>query len=174
MFTIPTSQNDWNPIKSNIKPLLIHPSIKISRNEGAPHVLCPFQQVFSHITGISLELSDREKFCDIFRISGRSFGPNFGFPYMFYTFWNSPSAQKRVTSASVVTLCLPNRPLGWALKSGRMSVSDCELYEYCFRWHWNRHGISVSTEMSNVTRKPVFGVCEQGRLKLACAATEAR
>ena len=23
-------------------------------------------------------------------------------------------------------------------------------------------------------RKPVFGVCDQGRLKLACAATEAR
>ena len=36
--------------------------------------------------GVSLELSDRGKFCDIFRISGRSFGPNFEFPYMFYTF----------------------------------------------------------------------------------------
>ena len=35
---------------------------------------------------VSLELSDREKFYDIFRISGRSFGPNFGFPYMFYAF----------------------------------------------------------------------------------------
>ena len=28
-------------------------------------------------TGVSLELSDRKKFCNIFRISGRSFGPNF-------------------------------------------------------------------------------------------------
>ena len=37
-------------------------------------------------TGVSLELSDREKFCDIFRSLGRSFDPNFGFPYMFYTF----------------------------------------------------------------------------------------
>ena len=36
--------------------------------------------------GVSLEFSDREKFCDIFRTLGRSFGPNFGFPYMFYTF----------------------------------------------------------------------------------------
>ena len=37
-------------------------------------------------SGVSLELSDREKFCDIFRTLGRSFGPNFGFHYMFYTF----------------------------------------------------------------------------------------
>ena len=29
-------------------------------------------------------------------------------------------------------------------------------------------------KMSFVTRKPVFGVCDQGRLKPACAATEAR
>ena len=36
--------------------------------------------------GLSLELSDRKKFCVIFRILGRSFGPNFVFPYMFYTF----------------------------------------------------------------------------------------
>ena len=28
----------------------------------------------------------REKFSDNFRISGRSFGPNFGFPYTFYAF----------------------------------------------------------------------------------------
>ena len=28
--------------------------------------------------------------------------------------------------------------------------------------------------MSQVTRKPVFGVCDQGRLKPACATTEAR
>ena len=37
-------------------------------------------------TGVILELSEREKFCDIFRISGRGFGPNFEFPYTFYTF----------------------------------------------------------------------------------------
>ena len=37
-------------------------------------------------SGVILELSDREKFCDNFRISGRSFGQNFGFPYTFYTF----------------------------------------------------------------------------------------
>ena len=37
------------------------------------------------LPGVSLELSVREKFCYIFRISGRSFGPNSGFPYMFYT-----------------------------------------------------------------------------------------
>ena len=29
-------------------------------------------------------------------------------------------------------------------------------------------------DMSLVTRKPVFGVCDQGRLKLAYAAMEAR
>ena len=36
--------------------------------------------------GVSLEISDREKFYYIFRISGRSFDPNFGFAYMFCTF----------------------------------------------------------------------------------------
>ena len=36
--------------------------------------------------GLSLELSDRKKFCVIFRLLGRSLGPNFVFPYMFYTF----------------------------------------------------------------------------------------
>ena len=38
------------------------------------------------ISGINLELSEREKFCDNFRILGRSFGPNLGFLYIFYTF----------------------------------------------------------------------------------------
>ena len=37
-------------------------------------------------SGVILELLVREKFCNNFRISGRSFGPNFGFPYIFYTF----------------------------------------------------------------------------------------
>ena len=40
----------------------------------------------NNVTGVSLELSDREKFCNIFRISGRSFGPNLGLPYMCYTY----------------------------------------------------------------------------------------
>ena len=35
-------------------------------------------------SGVTLELSDRKKFY-IFWISGRCFGPNFGFSYMFYT-----------------------------------------------------------------------------------------
>ena len=37
-------------------------------------------------SGVILELSEREKFYNSFRISGRSFGPNFGFPYTSYTF----------------------------------------------------------------------------------------
>ena len=36
-------------------------------------------------TGVILELSEK-KFWDNLRISGRSFGPIFGFPYTFYTF----------------------------------------------------------------------------------------
>ena len=32
------------------------------------------------LAGVILELSDREKFCDNFRISRRSFGPNLDFP----------------------------------------------------------------------------------------------
>ena len=43
-------------------------------------------------TGLSLELSEREKFCYIFRILGRSFGQilGFPFPYVFYTFRRLP------------------------------------------------------------------------------------
>ena len=37
-------------------------------------------------SGVILELSEREKFCENFRISGRSFSQKFGFPYTFYTF----------------------------------------------------------------------------------------
>ena len=43
-------------------------------------------QVVAGSIGVILELSEREKFCNNFRISGRSFGPNFGFSYTFYTF----------------------------------------------------------------------------------------
>ena len=71
-----------------------------------PQLFFPVQSA-----GVILELSEREKFCDNFRISGRSFGPNFGLPYTFYTF--SPlSAQDREKSASLGRLFLPNRPLG--------------------------------------------------------------
>ena len=41
---------------------------------------------FLGFTGVIPELSEREKFCNNFRISGWSFGPNFGFPYTVYTF----------------------------------------------------------------------------------------
>ena len=43
-------------------------------------------QSYRQGAGVILELSDREKFGDNFRISGRSFGPNFGFPYTYFTF----------------------------------------------------------------------------------------
>ena len=46
-----------------------------------------FMSVFLSVQGSSWSFQrEREKFCDNFRISGRSFGPNFGFPYTFYTF----------------------------------------------------------------------------------------
>ena len=48
---------------------------------------------------VILECSEREKFCDHFRISGRHFGPNFGSPYTFYI-CTSPSAQDREKTAS--------------------------------------------------------------------------
>ena len=48
--------------------------------------LCSYGGKLKGLSGVSLELSDREKFFDIFRTLGRRFGPNFGFPYMFYTF----------------------------------------------------------------------------------------
>ena len=45
------------------------------------------------IIGVILELSEREKFCNNFRISGRSSGPNFGFPYTFYIFSLLPQGE---------------------------------------------------------------------------------
>ena len=45
-----------------------------------------FGQVYRNGTGVIQELSKKEKFWGNFRISGRSFGPNFGFPYIFYIF----------------------------------------------------------------------------------------
>ena len=56
------------------------------------HNIC-FRGEIRKISGVILELSEREKFCDNFRISGRSFGPNFGFPYMIYTFSLLPQLQ---------------------------------------------------------------------------------
>ena len=63
---------------------------------------------------VILELSNREKFCNNFRISGRSFDPNFGFPYTFYTFSLLPQL-KIERSASLGRLFLLNFPLGWPL-----------------------------------------------------------
>ena len=71
---------------------------------------------------VILELSERKKFCDNFRISGRSFGPNFGFPYTFYTFSLLPWF-KIGRSASLGRLFLPNRPLGWPLQQKRLTTA---------------------------------------------------
>ena len=59
------------------------------RNKKNIYLICLSRPMvpFYHIaTGVILELSEREKFCDNFRISGRSFGQKFGFTYTFYTF----------------------------------------------------------------------------------------
>ena len=66
------------------------------------------------LSGVILDLSEREKFCDNFRISGRSFGPNFGFPYTFCTF-SLLSQVNLGRSVSLGRLFLPNHPLGWPL-----------------------------------------------------------
>ena len=60
--------------------------------------------------GVILELSEREKFCANFRISGRSYGPNFGFTHTFYTFSLLP--QLKIGRNQPGRLFLPNRPLG--------------------------------------------------------------
>ena len=54
--------------------------------DWADLVILAVNQYFVPIAGVILELSEREKFCDNSRISGRSFSPIFGFPYIFYTF----------------------------------------------------------------------------------------
>ena len=59
-------------------------SYGVNSGMGTVKIVAPVK--LSMLEQVSLELSDREKFCDIFRILGRSFGPNFGFPYMFCTF----------------------------------------------------------------------------------------
>ena len=48
--------------------------------------LMELDQILHMHSGVILELLEREKFCDNIRISGRSFGPNFRFPYTFYIF----------------------------------------------------------------------------------------
>ena len=68
----------------------------------------------SLVTGVILELSEREKFCDNFRISGRSIGPDFGFPHTLCIFSLLPQL-KIGRSASLGRLFLPNRPPGWPL-----------------------------------------------------------
>ena len=70
------------------------------------------------LAGVFLELSQREKFCDNFRISGRSFGPNFGFPYIFYTFSLLPQLKIGRRQPAF----LPDRPLGWPLFSSLQYV----------------------------------------------------
>ena len=54
---------------------------------------------------------------------------------------------------------------------GLISMSFCWRLYYSFISSESKPNIPL---MSLVTRKPVFGVCDQGRLKPACAATEAR
>ena len=50
------------------------------------YILRHVQGIFdTHFKGQSRTFRQGE-FCDIFRTLGRTFGPNFGFPYMFYTF----------------------------------------------------------------------------------------
>ena len=58
------------------------------RNRFAWFSPCRFDAavIFFGTTGVIIELSEREKFWDNFRISGRNFGPNFGFPHIFYIF----------------------------------------------------------------------------------------
>ena len=77
--------------------------------------LLTFNILVSHIgpAGVSLELSDREKVCDIFRISGRSFGPTSGFPYMFYTFTLLPKLSLGISRAVYKDFFSQIAPLGW-------------------------------------------------------------
>ena len=50
---------------------------------------------------------------------------------------------------------------------------ECKHYiQFQFRYHVCFKAGCVN-DMSLVTRKPVFGVCDQARLKPACSATEA-
>ena len=61
---------------------------------------------------VILELSEREKFCENFRIFSEKFWSKFWTSlYILYTF-PSPSAQSKEKSASLGRLFLPNRPLG--------------------------------------------------------------
>ena len=50
----------------------------------------------------------------------------------------------------------------------------CHIMPIFIRGHTSGGGLSYTRlfHMSLVTRKPVFGVCDQVRLKLACLATE--
>ena len=80
-------------------------------------------------------------------------------------------------------LCKFLSPFQWqGLQLSRYNLWYCHnsLLNWCLAMLLIRlHGAGIVHihkglyNMSLVTRTPVFGVCDQGRLKLACAATEA-
>ena len=81
---------------------------------------------------VILELSEREKFCDNFRISGKSCGQNFGFPYTFYTFSLLPQlkiVRGQLSPKSHSRMTPGQKETGCTLKT--TELLDCALKEVC-------------------------------------------
>ena len=117
-----------------------------------------------NISGVIRELSEREKFCSNFRISGRSFLPNFGLSYKFYTFSLLPQL-KIGKSTSLGRLFLPNRPLGWPLTY---------VVGLWVLWQWMRRSETQSGMLNNFSlfvtvRKYRKGYCTTCTPALASA-----
>ena len=56
-----------------------------------------------------------------------------------------------------------------AVAGADLQTQDKETSNICFKYSWPQ---GIINHMSFVTRKPVFEVSDQSRLKLACSATE--
>ena len=82
----------------------------------------------------------------------------------------------------VFTFKAVTRVLGWSsyfleFLSYHMSLLQFFLYKNIYQnqqFKMKHNQGTINDHMSLVTRKPVFGVCNEGRLKVACSATEAR
>ena len=111
--------------------------------------------------GFKLGIYNTETFFSRFADFRKKFKADFHLCLYVLYIQTSPSAENREKWEFVRRLFLPSRPLACSLSEG--TCHSKETSEFFNLWS--------DATMSHVTRKPVFGVCDQGRHKSACAAT---
>ena len=116
-------------------------------------------------------VSDKVCSCSNIRISGRSFGPNFGFPYTFYTF-SPPSAQCREKSSQLRETFSPKLPS--RMTPGTLSyffshrvvfypslcdVTDCYKHKVSLCGSKRKHNFFTFTGNSNIPESSSVAWC---------------